>query len=232
MKQEIKLILFIGLTLFLSKIVIAQTDTICKSQTTITHVLPKVVVTNDALRVAMDSCISMSRKCQFYLDGIEPEIIVRQVFGSNEFVIKLCFVITTREENNISYLVDLYNRTDRITTVSCRYKDVLFIYCTDNKDTDLFVNTNLLDTIIYKEPVRSYKYTHIEDVDKVNSKSSDVIKGYVFLHLDHNGKWWLNTLNCVQVDEDQILIENEYEKIYYVPSDKTDNNLSKFHLIE
>ena len=170
MKQRPKLILVIGLTLSLSNIVIAQTNAICRSQTTNMHILPKAVVDNDALRIAMDSCISMSHKCQFHLDSVESEIIVRQMFGSNEFVINLCFVITTREENNISYLVDLYSPTDRITPVSCRYKYVIFIFCIDNEDTNLLINSDLLDTIIYKEPIRSYKYTHIKDVDKITVK--------------------------------------------------------------
>lgn len=106
------------------------------------------------------------------------------------------------------------------------------MFCIDNENTDLLINTDLSDTIIYKEPVRSYKYTNIEDVDKVNSKSSNDINGYVFLHLDHNGKWWLNTLNCLNIEAGRILIEDEHRKIYYVPSDNTDNTPSGFHLIE
>ena len=88
------------------------------------------------------------------------------------------------------------------------------------------------DTLTHKEPIRSYKYTHIKDVNKLNSKSSDNIIGYVFLHLDQNGKWWLNTLNCIQVSDDQVLIEDENERIYYVPSDNLENNSSGFQLIE
>lgn len=233
MKQRITQLLFIGLAMFLSNIAIAQTDAIVESQTSSnTYILPKAVVVNDALRIAMDSCISMSHKCQFYLDGIEPEIVVRQIFGSNDYIINLCFVITIQDENSISYLVDLYNFTDKITPASCRYKDVLFIFCIDNGNTDLLINTDLSDTIIYKGTIRSYKYTHIEDVGKLNSKSSDNIMGYVFLYLDHNGKWWLNTLDCVHVEEDHILIEDEHNKTYYAPSDKTENFPSGFHLIE
>lgn len=232
MKRIVKLILAIGLTLSTSNIVVAQTDAFFLKATTDTHILPMVVVGNDALRIAMDSCISISRKCQFYLDGVKPEIVVRQIFSPNEFVINLCFVITTLEENNISYLVDLYNgSTDGITPVSCRYKDELFVFCIDTENIDLLINTNLSDTIIYKEPIRSYKYTHIEEVDKVNSKSSNDIKGYAFLHLDHNGEWWLNTINCEQVEEYQIIIEDDTRKIFYVPGYNTNKTPSGFHII-
>ena len=232
MKQRIKLLLFIGLTLSLSNIVIAQTKDFRKSQTTDMYILPKAVVCNDALRIEMDSCISISHKCQFFLDGAETEIIARQIFGSNEFVINLCFTITTRGENNISYLLDVYSQTDKITPVSCRYKDILFLFCIQNENNDLLSFTDLSDTLTHKEPIRSYKYTHIKDVNKLNSKSSDNIIGYVFLHLDQNGKWWLNTLNCIQVSDDQVLIEDENERIYYVPSDNLENNSSGFQLIE
>lgn len=230
MKHSLKLILSIGLTMSLLNIVIAQTDTFCNNQTPKMYILPKAVVGNDALRIAMDSCISMSHKCQFYLDGSESEVVVRQIFGSDEFVINLCFVITTREEDNISYLVDLYSCT-RTTPVSCRYKDELFIFCINDEDAGLLNNTTLLDTIIYKESIPSYHYTHIKDVDKVTSNSSNAIKGYVFLHLDRDGKWWLNTLNCVQVEGDKIIFEDEDKIIYYAPSDNTENVPSGFNLI-
>lgn len=233
MKKGFNITLILVLTLSLSNNVIAQTDAICKSPTANMHILPKVVVNNDALLIAMDSCISMSRKCKFYLDGVEPEIVVRPIFGSKEFSINLCFVITNLEEHNISYLLDLYSETNRFNPVSCRYKDVLFIFCIDNKDVGLLANTDLSDTIIYNEPIHSYNFiTHTNDVDKIDSKSTLIINGYVFLHLDDNGKWWLNTLNCVQVEEDQLLIEDERSKIYYIPSDNTEDTPSEFHLIK
>ena len=129
MTLRIILLLTIRLTLSLSNIAIAQTGAFHNNQTSNTYILPKVVVGNDALRIAMDSCISLSHKCQFSLDGAESETVVRQIFGSDEFVINLCFVITTREEKNVSYLVDLYSRIDRVSPVSCRYKEELFIFC-------------------------------------------------------------------------------------------------------
>ena len=75
-------------------------------------------------------------------------------------------------------------------------------------------------------------HAQINNFCSLNSKSSDNIIGYVFLHLDQNGKWWLNTLNCIQVSDDQVLIEDENERIYYVPSDNLENNSSGFQLIE
>lgn len=213
-----------------SGIIMSQVPQTCvKSYSS--YILPSGDVCNSAVRTAMDSCVDIAHKCQFCIDGIKPEVIVRPIHIS-DYVVDLCFNIKAKDGQSLPYLLDLYGSSERIALFSCRYREISFIFCMDTTAKGMIISSGSFDTICYGHPVRSYQFTTIDDARKINSKSSNMIEGYVFLHLDKEGNWWLNTMDCTKVDADKLLFEDEHKRIYRVIREQTFTNNKGFSIVE
>lgn len=145
----------------------------------------------------------------------------------------MSFCIKTKKKENTDFLLEIYSELG-ITPVVCKHSGVDFVFFFSKPSIEKWFQMESIDTLIYKDHPKTYEYTYIEDVDiydKCGSKCSYTIDGYVVLSLESDGKWYINVVDCAQVENYRVLFEKEYVKMFCVPKGHLVQNSSGFHPI-
>ena len=185
----------------------------------ISYIYKSVSITDSNILNAMDTCVSILHNCQFFKDDVCSEVIITQIPQNDNILEGFFFRIIPKDYHKVLSYIEEFP-PNWLSALHCAYRNVNFVFLLHNPEENCFQVTGGNDTINYEKYSIIYQYTKIQDtlvLNKCGSKCTELLEGLVFLYKSPNNKWQIRTVDCAQIDENSVIVNNKRIKLYLKP---------------